>query len=444
MFGKRYCRRLYYDEKGWVALQQTGLPLFFHLIIEGTGDIPDKAMNNALKEVSLLYPICRSRLSGYLKNLRWEESDRYPSFIRMGSTTSPFGNWPVDEEKKVLKAELNLKKGPCLGGYSLYDGQRRRFYFKAHHSSMDGLSIHFIVKDLFRILRGEKPMGSTEGPDTKDELYKAILPDDFFEKRRQAALRNKDQKTNEIIEGGSSLFGGAYEGSHLISQPSKDKQMQVYTMLIPWDRISPSKLNAKMIVAIMETFKKRNPDLKNKRFLAWLPVDLRKFLPGLRNASNLTGIIPIELNKYLDIPLVDRVSLMQKCILEKVNDHSGVMDPAPIIDWLPVKLISAIAFFYWKITFYKRKFPYHFTLTNLGRNKLSEFSTKDFKAERILTIQGFPIKVPLVALLTTHDNGIELTCNTDTDKDPFAEFIDQLEEEIYSLEKQLSSRAASD
>lgn len=234
---------------------------------------------------------------------------------------------------------------------------------------MDGLGEYVIVEDLFRILRKEEPIGPTEGPDTKDELYKAILPDDFFEKRRQEAL-------------------------------------------------------------------------KNKKFQAWLPVDFRKFLPGLRNAANLTGVIPIELNRFFDIPPVDRVSSIQDDIVERINDHSGVMNPAPMIDWFPIKLLAAMLLSHRKIAFYKRKFPHYFILTNLGRHKVSDFSTKDFEVERIFWIPPLPIKCPFFSTLVSHDNGVELTCGTDTDKAPFIGFINQLEKEIYSLEEQLSSAKA--
>ncbi|MEA3224249.1 MAG: hypothetical protein U9P49_13940 [Thermodesulfobacteriota bacterium] len=194
----------------------------------------------------------------------------------------------------------------------------------------------------------------------------------------------------------------------------------------------------------METIKRRNPDLKNKRIQAWLPIDLRKFLSGSRKTSNLTGIISLELNKYFDIPPVVRVFPIQDNIVERINDFSWVINPTPMIDWFPVKLLSAIIFSFLEIAFYRKKNPYFFSISNLGRFKLSDLSTEDFKADRIFGIPPFPLGCPLIALPANHDNGLELTCITNTDKDPFIEFIDQLEEEIYSLEKQLSSKAASD
>ena len=439
MSHKKYRRKLYQDERAWLAVEQQGSPMAFVLVIEGIGDISNEATENALREVSTLYPVCHSKISGWLKYLHWEESDRFPRFIRMGSTTFPFSEWPLEEEKRIFQKKIDPRKESPVAVYSLTDGQRRRFYFKIHHSSMDGMGIYVLVNDLFKILRGEKPLGPTEGPETIKDLYDITLPKDFFEKMRQELLKNKKLKsTTQEKEGGSILFNGVYEGKHMISPPSKFNQVEWYTLLVPPDKITMSKLNGKMISAVMEVLKQLNPGLENKRFQSFVPVDIRYLWPGLRKASNLTGLIAVELDKYFDIPLREKVSYINEDIKKQIQDGWALSKLLAIYDWVPIKLMSTLTFIFRKIAFYRKKSLYFFLFSNEGRWVLSNLSTESFRAQRVFAIPIMQICCPLFIIMTTHDNGVELLCTTDTDRKGLAKFMNLLKKEIASLEERLA------
>ena len=441
MSHKKYRRKLDPAERAWLALAQQGSPMAFVLIIEGIGDISNKAMENALREVSILYPVCHSKISGCLKTLRWEESDNFPRFIRMGSTTFPFSEWPLEEEKRIFQEKIDPRKESPVAVYSLTDGQKCRLYFKIHHSSMDGMGIYLLANDFFKILRGEKPAGPTEGPETKKELYDITLPKDFFEKMRQELLKNKKLKsTTQEKEGGSILFNGMYEGRHMISPPSKDNQVEWCSLLIPSDEINLSKLNAKIISAVMEVLDQLNPGLRNKRFQSLIPVDLRYLFPGLRKASNLTGVIAVELDKYFDAPFRERVLYINDDIKKQIQDGWALSKLSAIYDWSPIRLMSILTFIFRKIAFYRKKYPYYFLFSNEGRWDLSNLSAETFRTHRAFVIPIMQICCPLFILMTTHEGGVELLCVTDTDKEGFAVFMNLLKEELLSLEKELEAQ----
>jgi len=437
---KKYRRDLSFERMGLAAARQ-GSPMAFILVIEGIGDIPDKAMEKALKKVSVLYPVCRSKISGCLKNLHWEESDNFPQFIRMGSTSYPFGKWPSPEEKKIYWKKMNLRKESPVAVYSLTDGQRHRFYFKIHHSSMDAVAAHLLINDFFKLLRGGEPLGPTEGPEIFNELYNAALPKDFFEKRRQEFSKNKKLKSKgQEKEGGSILFNRVYEGKHMISPLSKDNQVEWGSLLIPSNKIKLSKLNAKIISAVMETLKQLNPGLENKRFQSFVAVDLRYLLSGLRKTSNLATLIAVELDKYFDIPIKKRVLSINNDIKEQVKNNQAVTKIPPIFDWIPIKVMSILIFIFRKIRFYRKISPYCFGFSNMGRYELSNLSAENFKAQRVLPIPIFlQVYRPLSVVMTTHEGGVELVCATDTNREALNDFVDLLEKEITSLEKELES-----
>ncbi|MCD6570898.1 MAG: hypothetical protein J7L53_09375 [Deltaproteobacteria bacterium] len=439
MSDKKYHRNLSPGERMWLALDQQGSPMAYILVIEGIGDIPDGAMKEALYKISLLYPICRSKITGFLKNHRWEESDNFPRFKRLGTTVSPFGAWPLEIEKKMFWKKINLKKESPVMVYSLSDGNKQRLYIKIHHTAMDGMALNLFTNDLFKILRGEEPLGPTEGPETRRDLYAATLPDDFFEKRRQEFLKNKAAKPDDQQkEGRSLIFNGVYVGKHFISPPSKDNQMEWYTLFIPKEKMNTSSITGKGISAVMEALFKLNPETKDKKFQAGVAADLRYLMPGLRNAANLTGMIAVQLDKYSDVPFKERVALINNDIKDQIKKGWALTKHPPIIDWLPIRLMSTFIYIYRKIVFHKKETPYYFFFSNSGRYKLANLSTKGFKAQRVFAIPIWQICVPLFILMITHDNGIEFLCATDTDKAGLTRFVDLFRKEINSAEDKLA------
>jgi hypothetical protein len=437
-----YKRLIGPGERLWLAFEQEGMTISVALGIDGIGDISDEQMNNALRILADTYPICRSKLKGCLSSLRWEETGCEIPFIRIrpDQIKGPLGDWPQYIEKKILRRKMNLRKEIPMAVYSLNDGKINRLYLKMHHVAMDGLSVFLIVLELFRILRGEMPLGPTDGPESREDLYDLKLPKDYFQKR---TLDTSDQPQAEAArkEDTSILFPGLDVGRHLIGPPSHYDCIQWHRLLIPWDRISPKSLNGKILYAILEAFYELNPGLRSKKVLSSMAVDLRMLLmPGLRKAANLTGLIMVEPSKYENLPLPERIQAIQKDIRESVEKGLAYRKHPAYINLIPVWLFRLGIHIIRKIIFKKKRFPFFYPFTSVGRYALADFSAPTYQAARAWPFGILQIGYPLFPLLISHDSGVDLTLMTDTDDRPgFERFIDMLQKKIDWAENVIKS-----
>ena len=428
-----YMRRIGPGERIWLAFEQEGMTISVALGIDGIGDIPDEQMNNALRILADTYPICRSKLKGCLSTLRWEETDSEIPFIRIGTDQiqGPIGNWPQDIEKKILRRKMNLRSEIPMAVYSLTDGRTHRLYLKIHHVAMDGLSVFLMGNELFRILRGEAPLGPTDGPESREDLYTLKLSKDYFQKR-SPEVSDQTPAENVRKEDTSMLFPGLNVGKHLIGTPSHYDSIQWYRLLIPWDRISPKSLNGKIIYAILEALYELNPGLRGKKVLSSMAVDLRTLLmPGLRKAANLTGLILVEPSKYENLPLPERIQAIQKDVRESVAKGLAYRKHPAYINLIPVWLFRLGIHIIRKIVFKKKIFPFFYPFTSVGRYALAELSAPTFQATRAWPFGILQIGYPLFPLIISHDSGVDITLMTDTDdRAGFERFIEVLKKKI--------------
>ena len=177
---KKYTRHFDLSEKAWLAYEQQGYPQSYIVVIEGTGSISDHDMSEALKKVSQLYPVCHSQITGFMKSLRWQETDHYPTIKHLPSVEYTFEDTPCEIERQVFQDIMDIRKASPVAVYTLSNKHRKRIYFKVHHTAMDGMGVTFLIHDFFSILRGETPVAGHREPETKAELFKTSLPKDFW------------------------------------------------------------------------------------------------------------------------------------------------------------------------------------------------------------------------------------------------------------------------
>jgi len=438
----RYKRLIGPSERMWLAFEKQDMPMSVALGIDGLGDIPDAKVIDSLRILADTYPICRSKLKGCLSTLRWEETDTAIPFIRIypHQLQGPLGNWPLIIEKKILRYKMNLRRETPVALYSLNDGKTHRLYLKIHHASMDGLSVFLIANELFRILRGEAPLGPTDGPESREDLYALTLPQDYFQKPgpqiSEVAPAEPVRK-----EDCSVLFPGLNVGRHLIGSPSSYNCIEWYSLLIPWDRISQKSLNGKILYAILEAFYELNPGLRGKKILSSIAVDLRALLmPGLRKAANLTGLIMIEPSKYEGLPLPEKIRAIQKDIRESISKGLAYRKHPAYINHIPVWLIGLGIHIMKKVVFKRKIFPFFYPFTNVGSFKMADLSTPTYQAIRVWPFGIIQIGYPLFPLIISHDSGVDITLMTDTDNRPgFEKFIDTLQKKIDWAEDAMKS-----
>jgi hypothetical protein len=429
----RYKRLIGPSERMWLAFEQQGMAMSVALGIDGYGDIPDAKVIEALRILADTYPICRSKLKGCLSTLRWEETDSNIPFIRIDphQLQGPLGNWPQIIEKKILRYKMNLRNETPIALYSLNDGKTHRLYLKIHHASMDGLSVLLMANELFRIIRGESPLGPTDGPESREDLYALTLHEDYFLKP-SPQISDQAHAVPVRKEGSSVLFPGLDVGKHLIGSPSNYNCIEWYSLQIPWDRISQKSLNGKILYAILEAFYELNPDLRGKKVLSSMAVDLRALLmPGLRKAANLTGLITVEPSKYENLPLTEKIRAIQKDIRENVAKGMAYRKLPSYINSIPVWLIGLGIHSIKKVVFKREIFPFFFPFTNVGSFTMADLSTPTYQAVRTWPFGIIQIGYPLFPLIIAHDSGVDITLMTDTDNLPgFKQFIATLQKKI--------------
>lgn len=430
MNAERFGRKLISSERIWLAMEKDWVSINFVYIIEGIGRIKLADIQVALALLCDIYPICCSKIVKKRGALYWEQTRNIPQCIDLGE--SEFGIWPSIKEEYIFCSHFDLKLEPPLKVFLLSNENNKRIYFKVHHTSMDGLGWHIVMEDFFRLLNRQTPVGPSEGPETRYELYEAVLEKDFFEKRNENITQlNKSLPPEPDKKKGSALLGGVYVGEHLIATPSKYKQAHWVSYLIPPEKMPKKKINGMFLTLLSEVLLEINPMITNRKILAIVPVDIRYLMQGLRKASNLTGAVGIQLDKYLGLPLNERILAINDDIRNKVNQGMALSKHPPIADKMPVSVVALFFALFNRIQYLRRKTPCYFYFSNIGKLSLEQFSTSDFKAQRIISLPILQPYNPFIVLFNTHEKGTELTIMTNADKadlEWFAErFLKKLE-----------------
>jgi hypothetical protein len=428
----RYTRKLSAAERLWLALDYQGMSMAYFLVVDGKGDIPVTAMSSALQKLAEIYPICRSTIRGHLKNLRWEESGVAPRYIERGKTSQPLSEWPTEEERRLYFEQMDLKHEAPVAVYSFTDGFKHRLYFKIHHCALDGVATYFLVNDIFAILRGEQPLGESEGPDTREDIYAAVLPKDYFEKRQEEFKR---QRAEEKKTGASTLIYGSTMASHIINPPTTDKQVEWTKIFIPYEKLQASSVNGLLISLSMEALSRTNPKIRTRHLQAGLAVDLRFLIPGLRKAANLAGLVTVDVDKYFPLTVMERATPISADIKAHIKAGDAIRKHPTFVEWLPIWFMSMIMSIYRKFLFRRRLYSSFFPLANGGRYSLPKISTEKYTATGAWGVPMLQINTPLFTGFLTHENGIEFTLASDTDKHYFEQFVKNLKDVIDNIEK---------
>ncbi len=435
---KNYYRYCDIAEKVMLSFQHQGVQQAFLIVVEGVGTISGEDIENALKKVAFLFPVCRSRLAGHLKTLRWEQFDTFPLFYDLGQTKAAFCDYPLEEEKEIYCKNMDLKKEPPVAVYSLSDGRKRRIYFKINHIAMDGFGAHCIINDTFRLLRGKKPLGPSkeaEKYETLSKLFDASPSVDFLGKKTSESTRSTNEQPRFSNKMGNAFFSTDVSfGKQMLRPFRRDRHYEWCNFFISSKKMSLSRLNGKFLAGIAEVLKKMNPGLGSKTFQAIMPINLRYLLPGLRNATNLFAMVMIELNKYLNMPYRESVVQIDNEILQKAKNHFIVIKQTPMASWLPIWLMSAIASIHRKISFYRKKFPHYFIFTGTLKWETGNLSTETFKGQRVFCIPIMQYRGPLCIVMMPNEKGVEVVCSTDTDREGLLEFAELLQKEMGIIE----------
>ena len=259
----------------WLVAHELCPPFANQVIVEGHGRFDSEEWIRAIKLASDANPGSRLVLRGHMGMSRWVDSGQTPP-LRMIDA----GDWDgcSSEGSPFLEKSFFPRRGP-MAEVVLIQGDPLRVAFRSHHALMDGRGTVFWAEDIFRVLRGESPLGS----DT------AITENDL--------LNISNQKLSTPLQHNYIAPTGRVIGD----EPG-----------IIWKRTRirgryPRLLIQIMLLTAREAWKHGSGPVR-----LGIPVDLRARREGLRSTGNLTNALFLEITpdttlESLDAELASRL-----------------------------------------------------------------------------------------------------------------------------------------
>ncbi|HQN02016.1 MAG TPA: hypothetical protein PLL36_13115 [Candidatus Hydrogenedentes bacterium] len=389
-----YTRKMTFNERSYVAASLLGYPMTIQLIFDGEGILDFKRWRNAVTIASEANPGARLVLKGHLGWSRWVDSGVTPPVHEVdGSHWNGYG----PDGASFLQESLPFRQGPT-SEVILIHGPTPRVLFRTHHGVMDGRGIMFWAEDIFRILRGEKAIGSISNL-TDIELSKS------FQDEFRTAF-----PTENIAPTGL---------------PQGDSQGVVWKRHTLKDNI-PMLLARCARLAAEEAWRHAEGPV---RFA--IPVDMRPRKPGLRSTCNLTLDVYIEVKKETTPEqIANDIALKIKLGCEgKIKKFDELLKHVPL--WVVTRAIEKII----QKRHQNGLYGLSGILTNLGRIDLTHFKGGGFSARSFWAIPPATEYFPFFLVMSGYQGGSELILSTPQKLASHGRLDDALERIASQLEK---------
>jgi hypothetical protein len=362
-------------EKAWLVADRLAPPFANQLVIEGTGRLDPELVQVAANRVAVQMPGVCVRRRGWLGGMRWE-STGVPPVVRVddgsawdgqGPAGAPFLTRPMDPARGPV-CEVVVVKGSADGV--------DRIVVRTHHAALDGRGAGLFAADLFAVLRGEEPKGAKGGPFTDVDLA-----------RMAEVPPRKDPEPDR----------GSPTGA-----PTSDAFETTWAR-----RRVPGRFRGLLPRAIVGLWQaSRTYCTDPLRF--GVPVDLRRYNPELRSTANLTGIL------HIDLDGVDSVARAHARVRARLTH--GLEGHAAAAHVLGVDGLRGLPLWFmgWagaraaKQGLQTGRFRTSVTLSNLGRQDLSQYRGGGFEAKRAFWIPPGQPGLPLFLAMAGDAEGLEL------------------------------------
>jgi hypothetical protein len=152
----KYTRRLSYNDRLFIGGDELCPPLLNQLFFDGEGSFDAAQWRHAVEIASAANPGSRLAMRGILGLSRWVDTGKTPCVIEVDGS-----NWDGrgPDNAPFLQKRLMPLTGPTTE-VLLIGGDPLRVCFRTHHAVMDGRGTLIWAEDIFRVLRGETPLGS--------------------------------------------------------------------------------------------------------------------------------------------------------------------------------------------------------------------------------------------------------------------------------------------
>ncbi|WP_395295056.1 hypothetical protein ACF9IK_17085 [Kitasatospora hibisci] len=246
-----YSRRISQIERGYLNAAATGTPQLIQMVIGGEGRIGPDELRAAVRAATLAAPGLAVRRRG----AAWRADGSVPPVVGLPAAAGfdhPFFHRDLDVVAGPV-CEVGLAEGPVM----------TRLVFRASHIVTDGRGLRNWIEDVFRVLRGEEPVGAA---DTVDDAH-----------FRAAAGTVPAAPAPARVEGFPAVLGhGPADGTPLWLRRS-----------VP---ACPSAVTARVAAAVS-----RRLGTESGRLI--VPVDLRRHDRSVRSTANLTSQLVLDLHR---------------------------------------------------------------------------------------------------------------------------------------------------
>lgn len=365
---KKYSRRLSSSERIYLAYNALCPPFSNQMILEGDGKPEIDAFRHAIAEASLANPGSRAKIKGFLGTTRLIDSGISPG-LRVADGRNWDGNGPANAPFLMKNISPDNGTGGCE--VVIIEGSPQRIAFRTHHSVMDARGTMLWASDIFRVLRGETPIGS-DSTITEPELAWT------YQKKGRVPLAH-----TFIAPTGKPA--GHEDG-------------------VVWQRLSLKGKKPKLLARVAVLLAREARDYSDGDVRIAVPVDMRFRQEGLRSTGNLTNLI------YLDISpetTADEIAANIRFQLE--NKYDGMIyKKDELIRFVPLFLIEQQV---QKEISKKRRtglFRNSGILSNPGRLSADQFSGGKFKMKTGFFIPPGQESMPIFIAMSGTDNSVEI------------------------------------
>ncbi|HNY49854.1 MAG TPA: hypothetical protein PLV50_03955 [Smithella sp.] len=343
----------------WLVAHEMCPPFANQVILEGRGRLNVEEWIRAVKLASDANPGSRLVLRGHLGMSRWVDSGQTPP-LRMIDA----GDWDgcSSEGAPFLEKSFFPRRGP-MAEVVLIQGDPLRVAFRSHHAVMDGRGTVFWAEEIFRVLRGESPLGS----DT------AIT--------ENALLNISKQKLGTPIQHNYIAPTGRAIGN----EPG-----------VIWKRTRISGRYPRLLIQIIlltarEAWKHGSGPVR-----LGIPVDLRARRKGLRSTGNLTNALFLEITPDTTLESLDAELAFR---LREQRDGQLTWEDK-IISHLPLSVLDMLLSKETRRSHRSGNYRFSGFVSNMGRFSMEGFSGGGFHADMYWAVPVCMESVPFSLVLT--------------------------------------------
>ncbi len=346
-----YKKRLSFMEKMYLLFDELRPPFCNQLVVEGTGRLRPRDLEEALIRSSQVNPGSTLRLRGTLGHMEWVAGPDPPLRVIRGSS---WDGWS-ERGAPFLHERIDPRAGPGCELQYVEAGPRTFLIFRSLHAVMDGVGHRAWVRDFFTALGGDHPKGH---------------PDVLCSTRVASSV------TSETLR---FPRGDALHPCGRADAPTSGNSYQ-------WRRLTLKRPKGSLMLAQVALELARAARAHGEGpFRVSIPVDLRHYRPQARTTLNLIGALFLEVTPD-DTPETFLARLREGL---RRGDHARLPPGYPWWSWLPLPLVSLLLRRAFRSEHTTGRYSISATISDLGSFAPSDCSVAGFSPGAAFFIPPF-------------------------------------------------------